>query len=63
MYLKTLLLSICLASSSLVSAHYVITDLFIDNGKNEVPGKCLRVPPNTDPLLDVNSKDLACSEY
>ena len=66
MYLKNLLLGICLAGNSLVSAHYMITEMIID-GKAQGPGICMRLPGGgssaTDPLFDLSSSDIACSEY
>lgn len=26
-------------------------------------GKCMRIPPTTNPVIDVNSKDMTCSEF
>ena len=71
MYLKPLFLSLGLAGSSLVSAHYIVTEFSIEKVALE-EAKCLRVGAkgfdqsfvsNTNPLLDVTSNDIACSEY
>ncbi|KAI5807271.1 family 61 glycoside hydrolase [Peziza echinospora] len=49
-----------LASSSIVSAHHMITNMII-NGVDQGLGKCLRIPPTTSPVTNINSDDMACN--
>lgn len=61
LFSKNLLLGVYLAASSgLVSAHYMVTNMFI-NGVDQGPGKCMRIPPNTNPVTDINSNDMSCN--
>ncbi|KAF8417973.1 family 61 glycoside hydrolase [Tirmania nivea] len=58
---KNLLLGVYLAASSgLVSAHSMVTNMII-NGVDQGPGKCMRIPPNTDPVIDMRSNDMSCN--
>jgi len=62
LFSKNLLLGTYLAASSgLVSAHYMVTNMFI-NGVDQGPGKCMRIPPNTNPVTNINSNDMSCSK-
>jgi len=38
----------------------MVTNMYI-NGVDQGPGKCLRIPPNTDPVTDITSTDMACN--
>lgn len=38
----------------------MITNIYI-GGINQGDGTCVRVPPNTNPVTNVNSNDMACN--
>ncbi|KAF8466216.1 family 61 glycoside hydrolase [Kalaharituber pfeilii] len=51
---------VVLLGSGLASAHHMITNMII-NGVDQGMGKCLRNAPNTNPVVDINSSDMACN--
>lgn len=42
------------------SAHHMVSNIWID-GVNQGAGTCMRVPPNTNPLNDIASSNMACN--
>lgn len=45
---------------SLCNAHHMITNIYIGD-VDQGDGTCVRVPPNTNPVTDVKSNDMACN--
>lgn len=59
MKLSTILLLPLLGATTTL-AHHLLAEILID-GAAQGLGTCLRVPPNTNPLTDVTSQDMACN--
>ena len=55
--LKSALAVLLLASPAL--AHHLVAEIHID-GAAQGPGKCVRLPPNTNFMLDAKAPDMAC---
>jgi hypothetical protein len=47
-------------AAGLAFGHHMISNIFID-GVNQGQGSCLRLPPNTNPLKDLKSTQIACN--
>jgi len=55
-----ILVAAAISLASTASAHHVITNIIVGSHGYEL-GRCMRMPKNTDPLTDINSKDMACN--
>jgi hypothetical protein len=42
------------------TAHHIVSNIYID-GVDQGAGTCLRIPPDTGPVNDIHSPDMACN--